>query len=113
MNSIDKIKARSNQTDKARAIADHYGYEHQSRQCVEEMAELTIAFNKFWRDEIPNRNNHGLLQDIYEEIADVEVCLAQIKYLLNCHAEVFAMKNYKLNREIERIRKAKEAKSHE
>ena len=31
-------------------IADYYGYEAQSRQLIEEMAELTQALNKLWRD---------------------------------------------------------------
>ena len=92
--------------ERLKFIAQHYGYEHQSRQCIEEMAELTQAINKHWRKEIPNRNNHELLNDIYEEIADVEVCLEQIKHLLNCHAEVEAVREYKVNREIQRIDEA-------
>lgn len=97
------IAAREEEEEKLKFIAEHYGYEHQSRQCIEEMAELTQAINKHWRKEIPNRNNHELLNDIYEEIADVEVCLEQIKHLLNCHAEVEAVREYKVNREIQRI----------
>ena len=31
---------------KIQYIADHYGYEPQSRQLIEEMAELTVALNK-------------------------------------------------------------------
>lgn len=91
--------------EKIQYIANHYGYENQSRQCIEEMAELTQAINKHWRKEIPNRNNYELMQKIYEEMADVEVCLDQMKYLLNCHDEVAAMKSYKLDCEIERIEK--------
>ena len=34
---------------KIQYIADHYGYEPQSRQLIEEMAELTVALNKAWR----------------------------------------------------------------
>ncbi len=34
---------------KIELIADRYGYEPQSRQCIEEMAELTQAINKLWR----------------------------------------------------------------
>ena len=34
---------------KIELIADRYGYEPQSRQCIEEMAELTQAINKYWR----------------------------------------------------------------
>lgn len=33
--------------DKIKKIARRYGYEAQSRQCIEEMAELTQAINKF------------------------------------------------------------------
>lgn len=32
--------------DKIKKIARHYGYEAQSRQCIEEMAELTQAIKK-------------------------------------------------------------------
>ena len=35
--------------EKIKIIAEHYGYESQSRQCIEEMAELTQVINKFWR----------------------------------------------------------------
>ncbi len=34
---------------KIQKIAQIYGYDAQSRQCIEEMAELTQAINKFWR----------------------------------------------------------------
>ena len=93
-------------TEKVKYIADHYGYESQSRQCIEEMAELTQAINKLWRKGRTNQNNYKLLQNVYEEIADVQICLDQLKHLLNCHGEVEAMERYKLDREITRIKKA-------
>ena len=31
-------------------IAEFYGFDEQSRQCIEEMAELTVALNKMWRE---------------------------------------------------------------
>ena len=34
---------------KIQKIAQTYGYDAQSRQCIEEMAELTQAINKMWR----------------------------------------------------------------
>lgn len=37
--------------EKIAKIADTYGYDAQSRQCIEEMAELTQAINKLWRAE--------------------------------------------------------------
>ena len=100
------IAEKSEEEEKIKFVAQYYGYEHQSRQCMEEMAELTQAINKHWRKEIPNRNNHELLNKIYEEIADVEFCLEQIKYLLNCNAEVEAVLSYKVDREIQRIEEA-------
>lgn len=91
--------------EKIKQISDYYGYEGQSRQCIEEMAELTQAINKHWRKAKKNQNNYKLSQNIYEEIADVEICLEHMKYLLNCHDEVAAMKEYKLDRELKRIEK--------
>lgn len=43
---------------KIQYIADHYGYEPQSRQLIEEMAELTVAINKLWRKHEYKINEH-------------------------------------------------------
>ena len=91
--------------ERVKKISDHHGYGHQSRQCIEEMAELTQAINKVWRYRKKRKNKYKRLAHIYEEIADVEICLDHLKYLLNCHDEVQAMRDYKLNREIKRIGK--------
>ena len=37
---------------KIKKIAATYGYDEQSRQCIEEMAELTKAINKYWRKDL-------------------------------------------------------------
>lgn len=59
-------------------IADELGYEEQSMQLIEEMAELTQGINKY------RRYDKGIKQyeNIVEEIADVEIMLEQIKHLL-------------------------------
>lgn len=92
-------------------IANYHGYDSQSRQCVEEMGELIQALNKFWRkqqkcgsvafEEVPL----GTLEELHiaEEIADVEVCLAQLKMLLLCHGDVQNFKQQKVERELKRI----------
>ena len=69
-----------------KSIADHFGYESQSRQLIEEMAELTQAINHLWRydNDLKRRNA------VYEELADVEIMIEQIKHLLSCHEEVEA-----------------------
>ena len=80
-------------------IAEHYGPSNQSRQLIEEMAELTQALCKAQRvgTMVYNREN------IIEEIADVEVMLYQMKHLLGCHEEVTRIKQEKIARQIARI----------
>lgn len=93
---------------KIQYIAEHYGYESQSRQLIEEMAELTVALNKAWRktfdtvDKIPNMDDE---ERIEEEIADVEIMLSQIKYLLGAgEDELHQIVESKLDRQIARIK---------
>ena len=99
---------------KIQKIAGTYGYDAQSRQCIEEMAELTQAINKFWRKdlkcgqlttlEVPIGSPQEL--SIVEEIADVEICLAQMKYLLAIREEdINKVIEQKLERQLERIEK--------
>lgn len=94
-----------------KTIADHYGYENQSKQLIEEMAELMVAINKYDRvdksDIITVKeylNVEYLLDNIQEEIADVEVMLSQIKYLLDCQDKVEQVKQEKIKRQLDRMR---------
>lgn len=98
---------------KIRHIANHYGYESQSRQCIEEMAELTQAINKLWRvTQSKCRVGKGKMlseaaQRVTEEIADVEIMIAQLQELLGIDDErVMGIVDMKLDREIMRIREA-------
>lgn len=95
------------------AIAEHYGYESQSRQLIEEIAELTVAINKLWRVErFCDRKNiidvkgfsYPETKEIIGEIADVEIMLSQIKYLLGCNDEVEQEKERKILRQLERMK---------
>lgn len=75
--------------DKIEKIARHYGYEAQSRQCIEEMAELTQAINKFWRKQLNcgkkplNNVPFGTMEEnnIEEELVDVYIMILQMKHL--------------------------------
>ena len=85
-------------------IADTYGYDAQSRQLIEEMAELTQAINKAWR--MGNDFDNLLVQkrNIKEEIADVYIMLEQMKYLLNIsETDIETIINRKILRQLERI----------
>lgn len=95
------------------AIAEHYGYDTHGRQLIEEMAELTVAINKLWRvEKFCDRKNimdvkgfsYPEVKEIIEEIADTEIMLSQIKYLLSCNDEVEQEKERKILRQLERIK---------
>lgn len=92
---------------KIKMIADHYGYDAQSRQCMEEMAELTQAINKFWRVCGNGQKTEKSIQDcrdnLVEEMADVQIMLWQMEYLLLSGQEVNQMIEKKLDRQLERI----------
>ena len=61
---------------------------------VEETAELAKAYTKFLRyGASPER-----LTDLYEEIADVEIVLEELKELFSCRTEVNEWKCFKLKR---------------
>lgn len=59
-------------------IADKLGYEEQSMQLIEEMAEVTQAISKYRR-----YNNTEKLVNLIEELADVNIVLEQVIYLLS------------------------------
>ena len=93
--------------DKVRIIAERYGYEPQSRQCIEEMAELTQAINKLWRKQNFGGNIREIAEaqeNLLEEIADVLIMIWQMKELLGIgEGELSKIINQKLDRQLERI----------
>ncbi len=101
-------------------IVLRYGYDAQSRQCIEEMAELTQAINKFWRKDL--KCGYGAIEEsgldkqsaayinLVEEIADVEIMLEQMKEMLFCVERVDGIREEKLERQIARIRTRQEEK---
>ena len=89
-------------------IARHYGIEPQSRQTIEEMAELTQAITKFWRYTGNDAQQlKGLKNAIAEEIGDVEIMLEQLKILFGIEEDVRECRAFKLIRQLERIEKEK------
>lgn len=100
---------------KIQKIAQHYGYDTQSRQCIEEMAELTQAINKYWRKDLqcgkyPYNPWDGYMPDgseeysnLIEELADVQIMIWQMKFLLT-DTDFDEIIQQKLDRQIERIK---------
>lgn len=90
--------------------AKYYGYEAQSLQLIEECAELIQAVNKYRRavarlgELVAEDKKAVALDNLVEEIADAEIMLEQVKYLLQIPEEdIQAIKLYKVNRTKERI----------
>lgn len=100
-----------NMNENIKKIAEHYGYDSQSHMLIEEMAELAQAINKLYRAQGNGQPTDidikEALDHIHEEIADVEVCLDQIKWLLGCEADVGRWKAIKVARQLKRIKKEK------
>jgi len=67
-------------------IAEYYGLNPQMDVLIEEMAELIKALSKYKRITnvyCPKIVKEDAIANIAEEIADVEIMLEQVKYLLN------------------------------
>ena len=82
--------------DKIKQIAVFNGYAYRFNKATEELLELANAIT------------HDDLKGIIEELADVEVILAEVKYLYDIAEEVELCKQYKVDRQLLRIKKAKE-----
>lgn len=96
--------------NKIETIANHYGYDAQSRQCMEECGELVQAINKYWRAEldcgktiIVGKAPHKTLfyDNLVDELADVHIMVMQLSYLLGADLETIVER--KLNRQLERM----------
>ena len=57
-----------------------WGKVAQYDQCIEEMAELTVAINKYKRHVLYNEemDNKKVIDNLIEEIADVKMCIEQM-----------------------------------
>lgn len=85
--------------------AEYFGYTAQSNQLIEECAELIQAVSKYRRAAVKGEDEKLIaLSNLVEELADVEIMIEQIKYLLQVPDEdILALKQYKVNRTKERI----------
>lgn len=97
---------------KIKRISSHYGYDAQSRQCIEEMAELTQALNKFWRKQLEcgkksiNNVPFGTIEEnnVEDELADVQIMIWQMLELHKISEIDFRNSiRRKIDRQIKRI----------
>ena len=95
---MSKIKS----SPELRAIMEHYGYEAQREQFVEECAEAIQAAQKCKRIH-DNQGAREAFENLKEEIADVLIMAAQMYHFLGAD-EIDRIISKKLDRQIERIR---------
>lgn len=82
--------------------ARHFGLLNRTIQSIEELSELSQALCKFQRavnkDKTLRVSQEDINKHIIEEIADVEICLTELKYLLCIVNQVEEVKEQKIER---------------
>lgn len=96
------------QIDKyTRKQAEQFGIENRLLQCTEECGELIQALSKYQRvlqgDKTCQTDMIHAEYMIAEEMADVEICIEQLKYLLGNEREARERKLYKFDRTEQRL----------
>ena len=81
-------------------IINTYGIHSQQDIAIEEMSELQKAILKHRRNP-----SEEMRKDIIDEIADVSIMIEQLKIIYSCSKEVDERMDYKINRQIKRIKK--------
>lgn len=94
--------------------AEQFGLENRMLQCIEECGELIQALSKYKRilqgDKTCKVKEQQAINMVLEEIADVEITLKQIKYLLCKTEAVEYIKVRKVIRTERRMLESKEQK---
>ena len=82
-------------------IISEYGTTAQIDVAVEEMSELTKALMKWKRSGRTTKEN----AEIIDELADVKIMCRQMELIFECEEDVEHVIKYKLDRQIERMKK--------
>lgn len=96
--AINDVKTKPGEL---RAIMEHYGYEAQREQFVEECAEAILAVQKCKRKKSVQESREAF-KNLKEEVADVLIMAAQMYHFLGAD-EIDRIIAKKLDRQIRRI----------
>jgi len=89
---------KDNQIAGCQRIANYYGAPHQCMKTVEELSELSVELMKMVNGE------HGDLDRVFEEIADVSIMIEQLRFLLDPYRfDIDAIISRKIQRQLGRI----------
>ena len=81
-------------------LATYYGKEHQELKTLEEIEELTTEL-------INNIKTEGVSSNTPSEISDVLIMIYQLIYIYNIGDEIENITEFKINRQIDRIKNTK------
>lgn len=88
--------------------AEYFGLDNRMLQCTEELSELIQSLSKYRRVEQNDKTCMLIKEDtecmVSEEIADVEICIEQLKHLLCNKEQVERIKKQKIKRTQERLK---------
>jgi hypothetical protein len=80
------------------AISHKYGVNAQIIVAIEELAELTKALTKYLRTSDNLELTEKIYNNIYEEIADVDIMIEQLKQIFDFNPLIETHKQQKLKR---------------
>ena len=81
-------------------LATYYGKQHQELKTLEELEELTTEL-------INNIRTEGVSSNTSSEISDVLIMLYQLIYIYNIGDDIENITEFKINRQIDRIKNTK------
>ena len=81
-------------------LAAYYGKQHQELKTLEELEELTTEL-------INNIKTEGVSSNTSSEISDVLIMLYQLIYIYNIGDDIENITEFKINRQIDRIKNTK------
>ena len=81
-------------------LATYYGKQHQELKTLEELEELTTEL-------INNIKTEGVSSNTPSEISDVLIMLYQLIFIYNIGDEIENITEFKINRQIDRIKNTK------
>ncbi|PNX51338.1 MAG: hypothetical protein BV456_03560 [Thermoplasmata archaeon M8B2D] len=90
---------------KIKKIANHYGFEHQLLKMKEEIEELKTEIDDYIYNYSILHNDEISAKHLIEEMADSYIMILQNIYLFEAKEDFKNMIEFKLNRQLERIKK--------
>lgn len=89
--------------DKIKHIANHYGIKNQLKKTMEELIELGNETLDYMIAFLGGDEDITTIS-LIDEIADVKIMLEQLEYLLELEEEVSDRVNFKLDRQLDRMK---------